>query len=129
MEGFEAVVWGIIVSLGRSTRRGVQSGETKRRDSVVHLRLGLALLVVVRSWSGLASFKFHALNVVLHVLGHLGHYPAREFQQQSARGKKKKRHPSFQPLSLHPASAEPRPIDSPDSLTCQRPALGEAAYY
>jgi hypothetical protein len=46
-----------------------------------HLRLGLSVLVApccrvgVSVGFSFASFEFHALYIVLHVLGHLGHYP------------------------------------------------------
>lgn len=46
---------------------------------LAHLRLGLFALrcrLAVAVVSRVVGFEFHALDIFLHVLGHLGHYPA-----------------------------------------------------
>lgn len=59
------------------------SNHVVRRAAIQqHLRLGLSALVALRCRVAVSTgfsaprLEFHALDIFLHVLGHLGHYPA-----------------------------------------------------
>src|SRR5690606_17283751 len=69
---------------GTSEVAGMEARRHKKNTSHLRLLVALCSRLAVSVGVGVASFGLEALDVLLHVLGHLGHYPAGRPNRPSA---------------------------------------------